>query len=361
MIYHSAMPIEPLDRRIILQASQQEFESQAVLNPAAFFENGLLHLFYRAVQPGNYSSIGYAIFKDDVLIHRSPEPILRPETAPEMHGLEDPRLIKLGETYYLFYTVYDGKDIQIAYATATTLPHFQKHPAISPPITYGEIKALCDVHGEDSYLCKYSTLNRPPHNFLWDKDAFIFPEHIHGKLVLVHRIQPEIQLLYFNDFNELTHEYWNRYLSKLESHTLLTRKYWFESAYVGGGAPPVRTPDGWLFIYHAVEQGPAGLIYRAGAALLDLDHPLKVIGRLDYPLFGPDEEWEKVGDVGNVVFPTAVVVQEDLVDIYYGAADKRIGKISFPLSQLLTELHNSPEGVQHERTISPAASEAVGA
>lgn len=354
------MPIQPLDRHIVLEATEREFESQAVLNPATYKEDGLVHLFYRAVRPGNYSSIGYAVLKDDVVIYRSPEPILAPERASEQHGLEDPRIVKIHDTFYLFYTVYDGTDAQVAYAVASELPHFTYKGIFSPPFSYSEIEKLCAMKEVDGYLCRYAAIDRPPECFLWDKDAFFFPEYIHGKLILVHRIQPTIQLLYFNDPEKFDKKHWLRYLSELESHTLMDQRYWFESGYIGGGIPPIRTADGWLFIYHAVEETASGKTYRAAAALLDLDRPREVIGRLDYPLFSPDLEWEKEGDVANVVFPTGAVVEGDIVRIYYGAADKRIGVITFRLSELIHELHNSPEGRAHARAISRKTPEAVG-
>lgn len=341
------MAIQPLKRQIILEATSHLFENQAVLNPAAYAENGLVHLFYRAVRTGNHSSIGYAILKDGQVIWRSPRPVLFPETAPERQGIEDPRIVKLKDRFYLFYTVYDGADAQVAYATADTLPHFRKQRIISPPITYGEVRALCRKSNPTPYVCRCIDPIQDDDTFLWDKDAFIFPEYIHGRIVLMHRLKPEIQLSSFTSFDELGRHRWWHYLENLETHTLLKGTHWFESGYIGGGAPPVRTPDGWLVIYHGVEHTARGYIYRAGALLLDLEQPQKIRSQLPYPLFEPTTSWERNGDVNNVVFPTAAIVHDDIVDIYYGAADKRIGLISFSLHELLRELHKSPYRRHH--------------
>ena len=114
--------------------------------------------------------------------------------------------------------------------------------------------------------------------------------------------------------------------------------YPFESEKIGLGAPPIETSEGWLLITQGVEDTPDGLIYHAGAALLNLDNPLKVIGRLKEPLFSPKESWEKVGRVNNVVFPSGAIVKNDRLYIYYGAADTYIGAKSLELKELLEEL-----------------------
>jgi predicted GH43/DUF377 family glycosyl hydrolase len=334
--------LKEIRRQIILEPTELAFEADGVLNPAIFYENGITHLFYRAVQVGNYSSVGYAILKDDQVIYRSMEPILRPVGAFESHGLEDPRIVKIKNIFYLFYTVYDGTDAQIAFATSKQLPNFTKQSIISSPLSYHDLLEMCKSGQLSDDFCKNTNWDHPEHVIIWDKDAFIFPEFYHGKLIIVHRLWPEIQLLYVNSFRQLDRRYWTKYMGKLENRTLLKRQYWFESAYIGGGVPPIKTPAGWLFIYHAVQKGENGQTYRGAAALLSYDDPSKVIGRLSYPLFSPEYDWEKNGVVDNVVFPTGAAIEGDRLKIYYGAADKRIGMIEFYLNDLLNELLNSP-------------------
>ena len=334
---------QPLERRVILEAGKRAFESEAVLNPAAYIDGDQVHLFYRAVRTGNFSSIGYAVFDKGELSYRALEPVLKPERSWERHGVEDPRLVRLEDRFQMFYVAYDGHDVQIARAEAKMLPYFKKEGPVSPMITYGEIKKLCKIGDPNSYLCSYAEADLPSNQLLWDKDSFIFPERVGGKLVMVHRIHPNMQLLFFDSFEQLDKKYWLHYLGDLESQTVLRRRFWFENGYIGGGAPPVRTEAGWLMIYHAVEQEDGKRTYRAGAALLDLENPLKVIGRLRQPLFGPEEKWERVGIVPDVVFPTGAVIRGETLEVYYGAADTCIGMISFRLAELLTELKNSPE------------------
>jgi predicted GH43/DUF377 family glycosyl hydrolase len=123
---------------------------------------------------------------------------------------------------------------------------------------------------------------------------------------------------------------------------LLDPRYYFESRNIGGGCPPIETEDGWLLIYHAVEDDAGGRIYHAAAALLDINDPFNVIGRLRRPLFSPSTSWEKQGDVNNVVFPTATVLKDGKLVIYYGAADKLIAAKSVNLKELLKELKDNP-------------------
>ena len=191
-----------------------------------------------------------------------------------------------------------------------------------------------------SYLCKHIWLNLA-HNgeiLLWEKDAFIFPRKVRGKYLLMHRIKPEIQLLAFDSFEQLKKKYWLDHLAHLESATVLTPQFDFEDFYIGGGAPPIETKAGWLLIYHSVEWALSGPIYRASAALLDLENPAKVLGRLPYPLLSPEMEYEKQGDVGNVVFPTGVTLIGDDLTMYYGAADTRIAYASLSAKELIHEL-----------------------
>src|SRR4030042_2833212 len=177
---------------------------------------------------------------------------------------------------------------------------------------------------------------------LFEKDASLFPKKIKNKFVLLHRILPGIQIIQFNKFSKLTKDRWRDYFENLGDFIVLDPLFWFENRNIGGGCPPIETKDGWLIIYHAVEDTPFGKIYHAAAALLDLKNPLKVLRRLKDPLFSPKAPWEKSGVTDNVVFPTGAVVKKKRLYIYYGAADKLIAAKSINLTELLTELKKSP-------------------
>ncbi len=336
--------IEVKSEGIILESSRNAFDGQAVLNPACIEIDGVTHMFYRGVRQGDMvSSIGYCQLVDNKVVKRLEEPVLFPEYDYEKKGVEDPRIVFLDGIYYLFYTVYDGTNALFAYATSTDLINFQKHGIISPRFTYTEAGRLfgsSPIRIREKYFFfeSYIKDRQGGDILLWEKDAFIFPKKINNKFALVHRVLPGIQVIYFDDFKELTDDYWRAYLKDLGRYVMLDSEYRFESRNIGGGCPPIETRDGWLLIYHAVEDYHVGRIYHAAAALFDLDDPTKVIARMKKPLFSPNEEWEKRGDVNNVVFPTGTVVKDDRLYIYYGAADKRIAAKSVDMEELLKEL-----------------------
>ena len=331
---------------ILLERTELPFEFQAVLNPGCILKDGVLHMAYRAVATGNYSSIGYARFKDHLLEYRSQTPILNIERAIEQHGLEDPRIVECDGVYYLFYVAYDGTDAQVMYATATELPHFKKETVISSRLPYPEIALSCtrDNAAPYQYFCKHymGSGKVPPDRLLWEKDSFLFPRKINGKFALLYRLSPEIQVIFFDDFSQLTPTYWLDNFTDDTIDTVLSPQFEFENLFIGGGCPPIEVNEGWLLIYHAVSMVDGQRMYQAGVALLDKNDPTNVLARLPYPLFSPHEQWELVGDVGHVVFPSGAVIDQGILYIYYGAADSRIAYCSVPVEDLITELHNYP-------------------
>ncbi len=330
---------------IILEKTDLEFENKGVLNPACIHTDGITHMFYRAISNNDISSIGYCQLVDNKVIKRLEMPVLFPEYDYERKGVEDPRITFLDGTYYLIYTSYDGKNALISYATSKDLVHFVKQGIISPKISYDEVEDIF----RGSKVGKQYIISERLHKQRWgkdillfEKDASLFPQKFGGKFALLHRILPGIQIIYFNNFSDLTADHWRDYLKNLNDFIVLDPLFWFENRNIGGGCPPIKTEDGWLMIYHAVENTPSGNIYHATAALLDLKNPLKVLGRLRQPLFSPKEPEEKSGVTNNVVFPTGAVVRDKRLHIYYGAADKLIAAKSVDLAELLVELKKNP-------------------
>lgn len=334
---------------IILQKTTLAFENEGVLNPAVIREGNFVHLFYRAVSEGNHSSIGYCCLEGPLKVQmRKEQAIMVPEFDYESHGLEDPRIVKIEGTYYLTYTAFDGVNALGCLATSTDLSNFEKKGVVVPQITYEEFNALAKT--SDSIHEKYFRFNE--HSgilekngikmLVWDKNVILFPRKINNKFYFMHRIRPEIQVVLGVDkLEDLTPEYWENYFLNFNDFILLSPKYDHEISYVGGGCPPIETSDGWLIIYHGVKDSTEGYVYSACAALLDLNNPQIEIARLPYPLFTPEYEWERKGEVNNVCFPTGAVVFEEQLYIYYGAADERIACASILLNDLLNELKSN--------------------
>ena len=128
---------------ILLWNTGLEFENEGVLNPAVIREGDSVHMFYRAVQKGNYSTIGYCRFDGPLtLVERWDKPVLVSEFEYETHGVEDARIVKIDGSFYLTYTGYDGTNARGALAKSNDLKHFKKHGIIVPKITYSEFVSL---------------------------------------------------------------------------------------------------------------------------------------------------------------------------------------------------------------------------
>lgn len=330
---------------VILEKTSHGFENFGVLNPAILRENNTVHMFYRAVSKGNYSSIGYLTLKEGLIAENRKEiPILYPQYEYEKSGTEDPRIVKIDDTYYLTYTAYDGVNALGALAISKDLINWEKRGLIVPQYSYEEFKHLAESREELSekyfrFNGKYIVPKKQGKKImLWDKNVIFFPRRINGKLFILHRIKPDIQLASVTDLSELTHDYWDNFFLYFNDHILISPKYDHEVSYVGGGCPPIETDKGWLLIYHGVHDTVEGYVYCVCAALLDLKNPRHEIARLPFPLFKPEYEYELHGIVNNICFPSGAQIDNDTLYIYYGAADEHIACASVSLTELLKEL-----------------------
>lgn len=339
--------IEVKKEGILLNKTNRIFENEGVLNPAVIRVGEEIHLFYRAVRKGNYSSIGYCLLDGPMKIKERYEiPVLIPHFEYESHGVEDPRIVRIDDLFYITFTAYDGVNALGALATSIDLKHFERKEIIVPQFTFDEFKLIAEC--KTPLNEKYTRYNAHEHIiprldrkiFVWDKNVIFFPRRINGKLFFLHRIRPDIQIASVNNINELTKEYWEDYFLHFDEKIALSPKYKHEVSYIGGGCPPIETKEGWLLIYHGVHDTTTGYVYSACAALMDLENPYKEIARLPYALFKPEFLWELIGEVNNVVFPTGTVLYSDTLYIYYGAADEHIACASLSISELLKELLN---------------------
>ncbi len=327
---------------IVLKKTSLAFENDSVLNPGVYQDGNTLHMLYRAVKKGNYSTVGYCKFDGPLnVIERYDTPIIIPNTIEENKGVEDPRIVKIDDLFYITYTAYDGINALGALITSKDLINFERRGIITPKFTFDEFQILAECNNLTSV--KYFRHNRHfnPNDkvYIWDKDIAFFPRRINGKLAFLHRIKPGIQLVLIDEIEDLTNDFWTNYLLHFNEHIIIDpNENNHESSYIGGGCPPIETTEGWLMIYHGVYDTVNGYVYTAAVALLDLENPTKVIARLPYPLFEPELEYELNGVVNNVVFPTGTALFDDQLYIYYGAADKTVACASVSLKELVQEL-----------------------
>ncbi len=299
---------------IIEPNKNHPWESKATLNPAVLRIEDTTHILYRTFSDDNTSYIGYASSKDGInLDERLPEPIYSPKEDFELKkvagansGCEDPRLVKIGTTIYMCYTAFDGVGPpRVAITSITEEDFLQKNWKWEKPI-------LITPEGFD------------------DKDTCIFPEKTNGQYFILHRVGNEICGDYFKslDFTKETIKKCIRIMGP--------RINTWDSEKVGITAPPIKTKYGWLLLYHGVSKSHN--TYRIGAVLLDINDPAIVLSRTSDPIFEPEELYEKVGIVNNVVFPCGMVQNDGLLYIYYGGADTVVGVATIELDILLKSL-----------------------
>jgi len=336
---------------VILKKSDLSFENDSVLNPGTFQDGNTVHMLYRAVRNGNYSTIGYCRLEGPLkVVERYDIPLMIPYTSDASNGIEDPRIVKIEDVYYITYTAYSGINALGALATSLDLITFERKGIIVPKFTFDEFKILAECNNlvNAKYFRHVRHFDPSEEVYLWDKDVVFFPRKIGGKLAFLHRIRPGIQLVMVDSLDELTKDFWNHYFLNFNEHIIMDPVgINHESSYIGAGAPPIETDLGWLLIYHGVYDTPEGYVYSAAAALLDIDNPTKVIARLVDPLFIPEYEYELNGVVNNVVFPTGTALFDDTLYIYYGAADKCIACASVSLKELLKELQLNKIDYEH--------------
>ncbi len=330
-----------IKKTLLLETTKNKWESKSVCNPTAIKYKNEIHLLYRGVDENSISSIGHAIIKNGK-VKRFSQPVLFPEEDYEIKGVEDPRVTKIGNTFYLLYTAFDGENARIAYAVSNNLTKWEKKGVISPNIKVNEaIKMVRERRYRKAWKRQKKSY---PDSFLWDKDGVLFPEKINGRFTMLHRFKPEIQIVTFKDFSELKkRRFWVDYIKNIHKHTIMKRKFKWESGFIGPGAVPIKIKNEWLLIYHATKRlyyllsrkDRADYIYTAGAVLLNSKRELK---RLSYPLFKPELDWEKEGSVNDVVFPEGAILDGKNLKIFYGCSDRRIGMAELNIDELLKEI-----------------------
>jgi beta-1,2-mannobiose phosphorylase / 1,2-beta-oligomannan phosphorylase len=225
-------------------------------------------------------------------------PSLWPDQPYEAFGLEDPRITRLGDTYYVVYKGVAPSGITQCLASTKDFLAWTKHGIIFPPE---------------------------------NMDAMIFPGKVRGKYVALHRPQPKMigaPNMWIAYSDDLIHWGEHEFLMACSSGT-------WEGGRIGGGAVPFMTERGWLEIYHAATPDDR---YCLGGVLLDAEHPERVIAKSPYPILEPEAPYETSGFKANVVFTCGAIVRGDTVTIYYGASDEVMAAAEMSVTEILDSL-----------------------
>lgn len=227
-----------------------------------------------------------------------PEPALWPDQEFEGYGLEDPRITRLDDTYYVVYKGVAPNGITQCLASTKDFVTWKKHGIIFAPE---------------------------------NMDAMIFPRKVREKYVALHRPQPKMMgspNMWIAYSDDVIHWGEHKFLLGCSEGT-------WEGGRIGGGAVPFMTERGWLEIYHAATADDR---YCLGAALLDAEYPEKVLAKSPKPMMEPQAPYETSGFKENVVFTCGALVDGDTVSIYYGASDEVMAAADFSLREILDSL-----------------------
>lgn len=279
----------------VLSPQGDGWESAGTFNPAVVVSGQKIVMLYRAQDRQGTSRLGYAESSDGIHFTRRSQPVLNPSEDYEKDGgVEDPRLVQFGGTYYLTYTGYNKKEAQLCLATSKDLIHWDRKGVIIPA-------------------------NKGNWNVKWTKSGAIVPDKVDGKYWMYFLgtsadNKDQAGLAYSSDLIHWT--------EATQAPALPVRPGRFDSRVAEPGPSPILTRDGIVLIYNGADDN---LVYRTGIAVFDRKDPRKLLWRTDQPIFQPEKEWEKVGQVPNVVFVEGMVRRGDRYFFYYGGADKYVG------------------------------------
>lgn len=296
-------PFRRFPKNPILSSDDVPYPCNTVFNAAACKFQDIYLLLLRIEDLQGRSHLTLARSDDGYQFSVDAEPWITPSEDAyfepyERFGVEDPRITVIENTYYITYTAYGPFGPRVGLGRTVDFVDFER------------ISLATEVD---------------------NKDAVLFPEKIQNCYTMIDRPggmggqQGSIWITYSPD---LIH--WGR------AKAILTPEPGWSNSKIGISTPPIKTERGWLTLFHGVRETASGRLYRIGAMLLDLIDPSVIVGYTPHFIFGPEELYERTGDVPNVVFPCGMIVEKDLsIKMYYGAADTCIGVAESNLNRLL--------------------------
>lgn len=278
------------DHNPILIKDDVPFKVNSIFNPGAVKFNDKYLLLCRVEMPTGRSSLVTALSDDGCSFKVDSKPCLTPEDHKDHYsyvewGIEDARVVQIDDKFYLTYTGYSRFMPLVILAETKDFKEFEIIGPISEPS---------------------------------NKDCSLFPEIINGYYWKVDRPSAGHRRdIWISKSPDLLH--WGGY-------QLLSEPFcgtWEDK--IGGSTPPIKTKDGWLMLYHGVRGFGISSLYKLGVMLLDLEKPWIVKGKSREPILAPEKDYERVGDVGNVVFSNGWIAEDNGgVKIYYSGADTNI-------------------------------------
>ncbi len=322
---------------------ESEWESLVTTNPAVWYEQqtGEFWMLYRAAGNDIEHRIffGLAKSRDGYRFERvSDQPVFGPSADGfDMAGVEDPRLVKFGEHYFLTYACrpiymrqYWKNENNRSYRPENPPEYFPRKLRFN--LTSTGLAISTDL----KTWTRAGLLTDPRCD---DRDVILFPEKVKGKFVTLHRPIEWCGQGFENSEPAMWIAFSDDLLEPKSLKLLAQAKYDWEGLKIGGSAPPLKTDDGWLTLYHSVGSDK---YYRIGAMLLDLDNPSIVTHRTRDWIFQPEKEWETKGYYNGVVFPCGNVVVDGTLFVYYGGGDIHCGVATCKLDDLMDYLISCP-------------------
>jgi predicted GH43/DUF377 family glycosyl hydrolase len=306
------------------------WRSKKVYNASVLKVEDEYTMIFRAIGDDWISRLGMAKSSDGFNFIPAQNPVLEPVHIWEQKGCEDPRITKIDGTYWACYTAFDGLTARAAITSSKDLTSWGERHLLFPDLSQEQRENLPGA---------------------WSKGAAIFPEKINGRYMLLYgdsRIWPA----YSDDLAT-----WE----PSDIPFISARDGYFDEAYVEMGPPPIKTENGWLVLYHGIDEFTDNRTYGIGAILLDLEDPLNILWRSSKPILTPTEKYETVGMIDIVaggfsalknmsprnlfelaaqkrlpkaVFCCGAILEGDTLRIYYGAADTVICTATVDLDSL---------------------------
>jgi predicted GH43/DUF377 family glycosyl hydrolase len=273
----------------ILTKHDVPYPVETVHNAGATKHGGRYVLLFRSHLRNGRSIIGIAWSDDGYQFEVASKPFMVPSTEGvfaehEEYGVEDPRICSMGGEHYITYSAYSKFGVRIGLAKTRD---------------FNTVERISLISQSDM------------------RNVVIFPDTFNGRYARLDRPHSEINpwCIWLSWSPDLVH--WGDSVPVIQPVT-----YHWDEMKIGPGATPIKTPAGWLNIYHGVFPTMDGAVYRLGVALHDLADPAKVLGVADDWIVSPEDSWELTGYVHNVVFSCGAIAEEDgTLKIYWGAAD----------------------------------------